>query len=169
MILMRHGQSEFNLHFSATKRDPGIPDPKLTPLGQAQAEAAASALANAGITRIIASPYTRAMQTAAPLAKTLGLPVQIHPDVRERFHFVCDIGTPRSILTQTWPQHDFGAIEESWWPTATEPEASVQARAERFRAEITEADWQTTLLVSHWAFLLTLSGKSLENGEWTSF
>ena len=45
MILIRHGQSEFNLHFSATRIDPGIPDPKLTPLGEAQAEAAAMSLA----------------------------------------------------------------------------------------------------------------------------
>jgi len=49
MILLRHGQSEFNLHFSATKRDPGIPDPVLTPLGHEQAEAAAEALAEGNI------------------------------------------------------------------------------------------------------------------------
>ena len=79
MILIRHGQSEFNLHFSATRIDPGIPDPKLTPLGEAQAEAAAETLASAGITRIIASPYTRAMQTAAPFARRLGLTVTISP------------------------------------------------------------------------------------------
>jgi broad specificity phosphatase PhoE len=45
MILLRHGQSEFNLHFTATKRDPGIPDPKLTGLGRDQAQRAAEALA----------------------------------------------------------------------------------------------------------------------------
>ena len=71
MILLRHGQSEFNLHYSATKRDPGIEDPRLTPLGHEQAEHAAEALANAGVRRIIASPYTRALQTAAPLARRL--------------------------------------------------------------------------------------------------
>ena len=45
MILLRHGQSEFNLHFSVTRRDPGIIDPRLTPLGHQQAEDAARALA----------------------------------------------------------------------------------------------------------------------------
>ena len=58
MILLRHGQSEFNLHFSVTRRDPGIIDPRLTPLGHQQAEDAARALADAGIERIITSPYT---------------------------------------------------------------------------------------------------------------
>ena len=56
MILLRHGQSEFNLHFTATKKDPGIVDARLTPLGHAQAEAAAAALAEAKVRRILVSP-----------------------------------------------------------------------------------------------------------------
>jgi broad specificity phosphatase PhoE len=44
MILLRHAQSEFNLHFTATRRDPGIIDPKLTPLGHRQAREAAARL-----------------------------------------------------------------------------------------------------------------------------
>ena len=68
MILLRHGQSEFNLHFSATRRDPGIIDPHLTELGRTQAQDAAQALMGQGIERIIVSPYTRALQTARPVA-----------------------------------------------------------------------------------------------------
>jgi broad specificity phosphatase PhoE len=167
MILMRHGQSEFNLHFSATKRDPGIEDPKLTPLGHAQAEAAAQVLCAKGITRIVASPYTRALQTAAPTARALGLPVRVHPGVRERFHFVCDIGSPRAALQAAWPEHDFGHLDEIWWPDSTETPASVDERARRFLAEMRDGDaWETTLVVSHWAFLLALTGESLENGQW---
>jgi broad specificity phosphatase PhoE len=170
MILLRHGQSEFNLHFSATKRDPGIIDPPLTPLGQAQAEAAAEALRDAGITRIVASPYTRALQTAAPTAHALSLPVLIHPEVRERFHFSCDIGTGRETLAAAWPQHDFTQLDEVWWPEATETIQSVADRADRFRAEMqADPQWRSTLVVSHWAFILTLSGESLANGSWIRF
>jgi broad specificity phosphatase PhoE len=170
MILLRHGQSEFNLHFSATKRDPGITDPRLTALGQVQAEAAAEALRGAGITRIVASPYTRALQTASPTARALRLPVLVHPDVRERFHFSCDIGTHRQTLAAAWPEHDFAHLDEVWWPSDTETVASVTERAERFRAEmLADPQWATTLVVSHWAFILTLSGHSLENGTWIRF
>jgi broad specificity phosphatase PhoE len=56
MILLRHGQSEFNLHFGATRRDPGIIDPRLTDLGHAQAREAAAQLADQDIRRIIVSP-----------------------------------------------------------------------------------------------------------------
>ncbi len=167
MILLRHGQSEFNVVFTATRRDPGITDPKLTALGQAQAEAAADALAAAGIRRIIASPYTRALQTAAPIARRLGVPVHVNPIVRERYAFTCDVGTPRSALARDWPQHDFAGIEEVWWPAVEEPAASVAARAARFRAEIAALpDWAETLVVSHWGFILSLTGESAANGTW---
>jgi broad specificity phosphatase PhoE len=56
MILIRHGQSEFNVHFSRTGIDPGIEDPRLTPLGERQVEAALATLAQVRITRIVASP-----------------------------------------------------------------------------------------------------------------
>jgi len=54
MILMRHGQSEFNLLFTATRRDPGIIDAPLTELGHAQAQEAARQLARERVRRIIA-------------------------------------------------------------------------------------------------------------------
>ena len=167
MILIRHGQSEFNLHFSATKVDPGIPDPKLTPLGQAQAEAAAQSLADAGITRIIASPYTRAMQTAAPFARRLGLPVAISPLVRERYHFVCDVGSPVSALREQWPEHDFDGLPETWWPAETETEAEALVRATTFLTAMSaRPDHAGTLVVTHWAFIRAMTGLSLGNGEW---
>ncbi|UFN48065.1 phosphoglycerate mutase family protein [Roseomonas sp. OT10] len=167
MILLRHGQSEFNLHFTATRKDPGIQDPRLTPLGHEQAQAAAVALAGEGITRILASPYTRALETAAPLAKRLGLPVLVQPLVRERYAFTCDVGSPISRLTADWPEHDFAAIEEVWWPQEEEPPEAVAARARRFRGEMAvRPDWAHTVVVSHWGFILAMTGQSVTNGQW---
>ena len=167
MILLRHGQSEFNVVFTATRRDPGIVDPALTPLGRAQAEQAAEALAGAGIRRIIASPYTRALQTAAPIARRLGVPVHVNPVVRERYAFTCDVGSPRTELARAWPEHDFAAIDEVWWPAVEEPADSVAARAALFRAEMAALpDWAETLVVSHWGFILSLTGESVVNGQW---
>jgi broad specificity phosphatase PhoE len=133
MILLRHGQSEFNVAFTATRRDPGIKDPKLTPLGHQQAAAAAQALKSERISRIIVSPYTRALQTAAVVADALDVPVTVNPTVRERFAFVCDIGTPCTELARAWPQHDFSTIEEVWWPPEEEPADSIIDRAALFR------------------------------------
>ncbi|WP_207541218.1 histidine phosphatase family protein [Sabulicella rubraurantiaca] len=166
MILLRHGQSEFNLHFSATRRDPGIPDPKLTPLGHQQAEAAAEALAGRDIRRIIVSPYTRALQTALPVARRLGLRLTVTPTVRERYAFVCDVGTAASELRLSFPELDFPALDEIWWPAVEEPADQVEARASLFRAEMAALDdWQHTLVVSHWGFILALTGQSVMNGQ----
>lgn len=167
MIFLRHGQSWFNHHFSATRRDPGIPDPELTPLGQEQAEAAAEALRGEGIRRILVSPYTRALQTAAPIARALAVPVLVNPVVRERYAFACDIGTPRGELARSWPDHDFTGIDEVWWPAVEEPAESVVARAALFRAEMLALpDWSDTLVVSHWGFILSFTGTSVMNGQW---
>ena len=170
MILLRHGQSEFNLHYSVTRRDPGIEDPRLTPLGHDQAEAAGATLAGEGVRRIIASPYTRALQTAAPLARRTGLPVLVNVAVRERYAFKCDVGSPVADLQQAWPGHDFAALDDVWWPTSTEPEAHVVDRAGRFRAEMAaHPDWQGTVVVSHWGFILALTGTSVANGQWIRY
>lgn len=170
MILLRHGQSEFNLHFTATRRDPGIVDPKLTPLGHEQAEAAAEALAGEDIRRIIASPYTRALQTAAPVAKKFGIPVTITPVVRERYAFSCDIGTPISRLADDWPDLALDHVEEIWWPQAEEGAEGVIARAAEFRGSMAvRPDWPHTLVVSHWGFILALTGTSAQNGTWLRY
>ena len=82
MFLLRHGQSEFNVHFAKSRIDPGIEDPALTELGHAQAKAAAVALGARGLTRIVASPYRRTLETASVLADSLGLPIEIDSLIR---------------------------------------------------------------------------------------
>ena len=167
MILLRHGQSEFNLHFGATRRDPGIIDPRLTDLGHAQAREAAEQLRGQDIQRIIVSPYTRTLQTAQPVADMLGVPVVIDPIVRERYAFACDVGTPRPVLERDWPAHDFSAIDDIWWPGQEEPEESIIGRAARFRTDLAARhDWTNTLVISHWGFILSLTGQSVTNGQW---
>jgi broad specificity phosphatase PhoE len=166
MFLLRHGQSYFNLHFNRTRVDPGIEDPELTPLGMKQAAAAAEQLADAALTRIIVSPYTRALQTAQPFLGRHDAPVEIMPEVRERAAFVCDVGSTPDLLAARFPHHDFAHLPRQWWHPGVEPAEATAARADSFRAWIAaRRDSATTLLISHWAFILALCGRSVENGE----
>jgi len=166
MFLLRHGQSLFNLHFTATRRDPGIEDPELTPLGHEQARAAAAALAGRVITRVIISPYTRALQTAAPILEIFDVPVEVMADVRERFAFACDIGRHRDELALAFPNYRFDHLPDQWWPERHETADETIARANEFRRVMRgRDDADTTLLVSHWAFILSLTGVSVANGE----
>ena len=107
MLLLRHGQSYFNLHFNATRVDPGIEDPELTPLGFEQAAAAAARLSARVLTHVIISPYTRALQTAQPVLAVHQVPVAIMQEVREQAAYACDIGSPPDVLASRFPHHDF--------------------------------------------------------------
>lgn len=166
MFLLRHGQSFFNLLFSETRCDPGIEDPELTPLGFEQAGAAAFAVADERITRVIVSPYTRALQTAAPVFARHDIEVEVMHEVRERAAFTCDIGSRRDVLAARFPDREFSHLPQIWWPALCEtPEATI-ARADTFRSLMAgREDEETTLLVSHWGFILALTGVSVGNGE----
>ena len=170
MFLLRHGQSYFNLHFNRTRVDPGIEDPELTPLGIQQAAEAAGKLAGAPLTRIIVSPYTRALQTAQPFLGGHDAPVNIMSEVRERTAFVCDVGSTPEILAARFPHHDFTHLPRRWWHAGIESAEETTARANAFRAWIgARKDNATTLVISHWAFILALSGSSVANGEILQF
>ena len=65
MIVMRHGESEFNVVYGRTGTDPGIRDPKLTARGRDQVVVShwwfiraltGAALANAAMVRVRLAP-----------------------------------------------------------------------------------------------------------------
>ena len=166
MILVRHAQSEWNVHYGRTRVDPGIPDAALTPEGERQARALAAELAGRGLARLLASPYRRALQTAAIVADELGggLAIEVEPLVRERCVFSCDIGTPRSELERLWPRLAFGHPEERWWGELDETEESLLHRCRAFRAR-TDAlpDRHRIGVITHYGFILGLTGQAVPN------
>jgi broad specificity phosphatase PhoE len=170
MYLLRHGQSYFNLLFGQDRVDPGIEDPELTPLGVTQASEAARRLAPIPLTRIVVSPYLRALQTAEPILAVHAIPVEVLQLVRERAYFACDVGSPPDILADRFPHHDFSHLPTQWWHEGIEPEAITLERANEFRALMAaREDSAGTLLVGHWAFIMALTGRSLGNGEFMEY
>jgi glucosyl-3-phosphoglycerate phosphatase len=168
MYFVRHGQSEFNVVYSITLQDPGIRDAPITQRGQTQAQGAAMHLRDKGITRIISSPYTRALETATIIADALGIQKIIaEPLAGERRLFTCDIGTPLTELKKKWGKVDFSGIEhDTWWPSVDENEEDIVRRTHAFTERYgTDTDAQTTLIVSHWYFIFTISGKDTENAQ----
>lgn len=164
MILVRHAESEWNHHFSRTRIDPGIGDPALTELGRTQAARLIERLAAEGVTRLLASPYRRTLETASIVARELDLSITVEPLVRERCVFSCDLGTPRSRLVELWPGLDFSGLEECWWGGPTESEASLNRRAAMFRRRIAEIPNRSTLaVVTHWGFIRALTGEEVAN------
>jgi len=170
VILVRHGQSEWNAAYNRTRVDPNIPDPPLTAEGRSQAEEAARLLTQSGIERLLVSPYVRALETAEIIAARTGMTIAIEPMVRERAAFSCDIGTPRSRLAARWPHLSFDHVEEIWWPEVLETEAELGRRCHRFRAAARGlADWQRVAVITHWGFIRGITGIEARNGELVRF
>jgi len=79
IFLIRHGETEANA--SRIMQTPEVP---LSERGLAQAERLAARLADAGVTRILASDLSRAERTARALAGATGAPVELDPLLQER-------------------------------------------------------------------------------------
>ncbi|HXW08612.1 MAG TPA: phosphoglycerate mutase family protein [Vicinamibacterales bacterium] len=72
VFLVRHAErADMGTAAAATMS----PDPELSPTGHQRAESLAAMLRDARVTAIFASEFKRTQQTAAPLAKALGLDV----------------------------------------------------------------------------------------------
>jgi broad specificity phosphatase PhoE len=170
VILMRHGQTQFNVVYGATRRDPGIRDPNLTEEGRSQVTAAISRLRDHNPVQIIASPYARALESADMVAAAFGLPVSVEPIIGERAVFMCDVGTRRSELALRWPRFTFTHIDEEWWPDREEHEDSLEVRCRRFRAELSDnGGWRGTLVVTHWGVIRSLTGHRVQNADLVLF
>jgi broad specificity phosphatase PhoE len=170
MLLVRHGQSEFNAIFNQTRTDPGIVDPRLTDLGRRQAAEAAEALAPAGIARLIVSPYSRTLETAAIIAERLRVPIVVEALVRERAAFTCDVGTSPARLGERFPALRFDHLDDPWWHDhvasgVEETEDAIVARGARFRAAMARApDRARVAVVTHWGFIKAMTGQQVLNG-----
>lgn len=79
-FVLRHGQTDWN----AEARLQGSTDIPLNDIGRQQARTAAAFFADKGITRIIASPLSRALETARIVGEQLGLEPVIDARLIER-------------------------------------------------------------------------------------
>jgi probable phosphoglycerate mutase len=73
LLLIRHGENDYTKTHKLAGR---LPKVHLNEHGQKQAQALAEALKNIPIKAIYSSPLERAMETAGPIAKALGLKIQ---------------------------------------------------------------------------------------------
>ena len=72
LILIRHGENDYTKTHKLAGR---LPKVHLNEHGQKQAQALADALAHVPIKAIYSSPLERAMETAKPIAKSIGLKI----------------------------------------------------------------------------------------------
>lgn len=133
-------------------------DPEITDVGEKQVEALVAHISSSshpefirkghaqpqgyGITRIVCSPMTRTLQTAAPIAAALGLPLEVWLDIHEQGGlFEGDPAAEGGVrshpgLTRTAMTTRFGPLvlpdsvtDKGWWRGGYEDYPESEARA----------------------------------------
>ncbi len=119
ILLVRHGQSEWNLQ----RRWQGQADPPLSEFGEQQAAIAATRIGQ--VDAIVASPLKRAVETATIIGEQIGVgPVEVVDALIERDIGIWS-GLTRVEINQGWPGWvDSGRRLDDW-----EPDSEVEIRA----------------------------------------
>jgi broad specificity phosphatase PhoE len=171
--LIRHGQSTFNEHYSATGIDPMHIDARLTDLGRQQVAEARQRLSRYGYDVVLASPLTRAIQTAEGIFGGRA-PIEITPLHREWQVSSCDIGRSTAELLEEFPHLNFGQLSDPWWlhegppcdlgfPQETEEHLAERLLA--FKSMIVARPERRIAVVGHGDFFSRLIGRHLQNCE----
>ncbi|WP_375388031.1 histidine phosphatase family protein [uncultured Amnibacterium sp.] len=161
LILVRHGQTRSNVHGLL---DTAAPGPGLTDLGREQAAALVQVLAGEAIDRVVASPLTRTVETAAPLAAARGLPLLQDAGLREvlagDLEMLADHDSHRAYLGAvfSWATGDLAAR----MPGDPESGADFFARYDA-AVEAATAGVGTVVCVSHGASIRTWAGSRASN------
>ena len=172
--LIRHGQSEFNAAFDNVRRvDPMIFDPRLTPLGRAQAARLADSARWSRVEALFASPLTRAIETAELAFPGHAAPLRIEALHRERAEHSGDIGRRTHALKSDFPHLDFDHLDDPWWhhdparpdAIAIESEEMLLARVAAFRDWLAARHEREIAVVGHGTFLNRLTGRHFQNCE----
>ena len=130
LFLVRHGQSAGN----AEGRFGGHGPTPLSPLGEEQARRTAGVLAAEGVTALYSSDLPRALQTAAPLAELLRIPVVPAPAFRERHVGVLE-GLTFDESKAEYPRDYYALINRNIHHVITQGE-SYRDLLERIKSEL---------------------------------
>ena len=179
LYIIRHGQSTNN-----TLNDPRgrVCDPPLTELGRRQVALVAQHLASAtsrmlwaaddsnrrgcGITRLYCSPMRRALETAQPIGRALGVVPEVWIDFHEFGGIYLDYRAPtgvvaypgktRSEILAEFPHYRLpeGITERGWWRGGREERAAFTERVARVAEVMRQwaADDEQVAIVSHGDF-----------------
>jgi broad specificity phosphatase PhoE len=167
ILLVRHGQTEWNAGSRSGEYFRGLIDIDLNALGRSQAQAIAQCLCALGVQAIYSSPMQRAVETARPLGQRLDLDIQPCEGLLD-IDYGEWAGHSHLEVAARWPE------PYRWWRTAPhlvqipggECLADVRQRAqEGLRKILEQHSTGTVVLVSHQAVnkVLICSWLGLDN------
>jgi len=147
LYLLRHGETEA----SRTGGYVGFTDVDLTPEGLAMAEAFAEKYERLPWQAIFASPLKRTVATATPIAKAVGLNIQLRNGLKEMFFGEWEGLSLEEVKARHDKDYNNWMTEPAWNPpTGGETGMQVASRAAMVIAEIENQFTEgNVLVVSH--------------------
>ncbi len=174
ILCIRHGQSTANVAWDETGLDPGLPDARLTAEGERQVREARDLLRDRPFELVLATPLTRALQTAVGIFA--GHPSRPRLVVealhRERLESGGDVGRAPAHLVADYPTLDFAHLPDVWWHAGgepgplgfpVEPLETVIERVRLFRDFLAARPERHVAVVGHGTFFYHLTGIFLPN------
>ena len=176
ILCIRHGESTFNAARPKAGADPLHFDAPMSAIGHEQVRLARSRLRGVPVELVVASPLTRALQTAIGLFADHPStpPILVSALLRERVENSCDVGRAPARLSADFPSLALSHLAEVWWhaegvPDArgicVEPIERVEARVAEFRTLLASRHEHSIAVVGHGTFFYHLTGTSLANCE----
>lgn len=161
LLLIRHGQTPANVNGVL---DAVVPGPGLTELGQQQADALPTALADRGIERLFVSTMVRTQITAAPLATSLGLEPVVLPGLRE-IEAGDTQGKRDQVSVQTYIStvHGWSLGDRTTRMPGAESGTEFFARYDDAVRQILETGVDVAAAVSHGAAIRTWASAAADN------
>jgi 2,3-bisphosphoglycerate-dependent phosphoglycerate mutase len=114
LLLVRHGQSQAYVDGTPFALVDGQGDPPLSELGAEQARLVCARLAGTRIDAIYVTPLRRTAQTAAPLARQLGLQPHVEAGLREVYLGDWEGGEFRKRVAENHPISQRMFAEQRW-------------------------------------------------------
>jgi broad specificity phosphatase PhoE len=147
LVLVRHGQTDFNVKHLLPGQLPGIP---LNETGRAEAQATATSLHELPLSGIVASPLDRTLETAAFINEGRGLPIQQDRDLLDT-NYGRFSGQSYDVLDKSDKEWSRFMDNPLHAPKGVESFSDVQKRAvraaQRWRHEEGVGEW--VALVTH--------------------
>lgn len=160
LLLMRHGEPDWDLVKGSAWRGAANDLAPLTAAGRAEALAVAHELRDCPPVRVVASPMTRALQTAAIVAGELGVPLEVELDLREwlpdetyQWTAPGEVQTAYAAMLAHPDGRPDGRPEGATW----EPLDAVRRRATAVLARLAASG--RTLVVAHEVLIHSVTGE----------
>lgn len=162
IVLIRHGKPDYAPVDERGFIGHGRALAPLTPEGVEQAECAADSPELKGVQLLVASPYTRALQTAAIISRKTDIPLTVEVDLREwqpDMTYQCRTSEESFALHQDfWAcKGEYPEGESRKWETINQ----IIARIDPVYRRYYDAGYEKIAVVAHGGVIRRLTGKGI--------